>query len=71
MRKYKSITDYIEYHKVDAIEDTETGYVYSLDYCTKECCSINHEDELKGVETYFIKLPNYIELYWDEPSFYV
>mgnify|MGYP003309297509 CR=1 FL=1 len=70
MRNYKSITDYIEYPKVDAIEDIGTSYIYSLDYCTGECYSMNHEDDLKGIETYFFKLPDYIELYWDEPSFY-
>lgn len=71
MRTYKSITNYIEYHKVDAIEDLKTEDIYSLDYCTGECHSINHKDKLKGRNLLFFKLPNCIELYWDEPSFYV
>lgn len=74
MRNYKSISNYFEYYKMGTIpfyKDVETGYIYSLDYYTRECCSVNHEDELKGIETYFIRLPNCIELYWNEPSFYV
>ena len=69
MRNYKSISNYFEF--LDAIKDTETGYVYSLDYCTGECYPINFEDKLKGRNLLFIKLPNCIELYWDESSFYV
>ncbi len=71
VRNYKSISNYFKYFKVDAIEDIETGYLYSLDYCTGKCYSINHEDDLKDIETYFYELPNCIELYWNEPSFYV
>lgn len=68
MRTYKSITDYIEYYKVDAVEDLNTGDVYSLDYCTHEMFSMKLGNEIKE---YFIKLPDSYEIWYDEPCLYV
>ena len=67
MRTYKSITDYIEYHRVNAIEDLNTGGVYSLDYCTGEIFSMKLGN---GIKEYFIILPNSIEIWYDEPCLY-
>ena len=67
MRTYKSITDYLEYPKVDAIEDLKTKNIYSLDYCTYEIFSMKLGD---GVKEYFIKLPDGIEIWHDELCFY-
>ena len=74
MRNYKNISNYFEYYKMGTIpfyKDVETGYIYSLDYCTRECYSINYEDDLRELKHTFFKLFNSIEIYWDEPSFYV
>ena len=69
MRNYKSIIDYIEYHKVNAIEDLDTGYIYNLDYCTHEIFSMNFILG-NGIKEYFIRLPNSIEIWYDEPCLY-
>lgn len=67
MRTYKSITDYIEYYKVDAVEDLNTGDVYSLDYYAHEIFSMKLGN---GIKEYFIILPNSIEVWYDEPCLY-